>query len=105
MSVARLLARWSSAVGLPCLVLLGAPSAVAGQAAVPPAAVPGSAQTLRSAVQVADSLLAAFDMEGSYAALTARLDVEPDDFEARWRAARVALGFGIMGPDPETRRA
>lgn len=107
MGVVRLRARWSSTVGMPCFVLLGAASAVAGQTTkVPPDAGTGVAPALveRSAVEVADSLLAAFDMEGSYAALTARLEAEPDDFEARWRAARAALGFGITGPDPEARR-
>ncbi len=108
MSVIRLLARWSCTVGLPCLVLLGAPSGAAAQTRkVPPGAGTGAAPALveQSAVEVADSLLAAFDMEGSYTALTARLEAEPDDFEARWRATRLAIGFGIMGPDAEARRA
>lgn len=108
MGVVRPLARRSPPVGVCCLVLLAAPSALPAQTAtVPPAAVTRASPALpeRSAVEIADSLLAAFDMEGGYAALTARLETEPDDSEARWRATRLAIGFGIMAPDPEARRA
>ncbi len=59
----------------------------------------------KTAAEISDSLLFAGDSEASYAVLVARLGVEPDDFEARWRATRAALGFGIMGADADTRRS
>lgn len=79
--------------------LVCAPVALGAQTAPPPP------PPERSAVEIADSLLGAKDSEGSYAVLAARLEVAPDDFEARWRATRGALGLGIMGPDRESRRA
>jgi hypothetical protein len=48
--------------------------------------------------------LSAGDVEGSYAVLSARLAGDPDDFEARWRATRGALGLGIAGATREERR-
>jgi len=57
-----------------------------------------------TAVQIADSLLSAGDVEGSYAALEAQLDRDPDDFEARWRATRAALGLGIAGATHQERQ-
>lgn len=81
------------------VLLACAPSALGAQttAELPPPE--------RSAVEMADSLLGVKDTEGSYAVLAARLEAAPDDFEARWRATRAALGLGIMGPDRESRRA
>ncbi len=105
-SVARLPRSRVAGLALVCLSCL--PGGLAGQSAAPPSAVrPGESPVAlaRSAVEIADGLLAENDMEGSYAALVARLEVDPDDFEARWRAARGALGFGIMGPDRQSRTA
>ncbi|NJD19590.1 MAG: hypothetical protein FIA95_09965 [Gemmatimonadetes bacterium] len=58
----------------------------------------------KAAVEISDSLLAAGESEASYSVLVARLGIVPDDYEARWRATRGALGLGIMGADKETRR-
>jgi tetratricopeptide (TPR) repeat protein len=69
--------------------------------------VPARADTAarpKSAAEISDSLLTAGDAEASYSVLIARLGVAPDDFEARWRATRAALGLGIMGADADTRR-
>ncbi|HSW29361.1 MAG TPA: tetratricopeptide repeat protein [Longimicrobiales bacterium] len=76
---------------------------LAGQA-VPPTDTSADTAVAKTAAEVSDSLLAAGDTEASYAVLVARLGVFPDDFEARWRAARAALGLGIMGADADTRR-
>jgi tetratricopeptide (TPR) repeat protein len=97
----------SCAVGIAAGAALAWPPApAAGQAAPPPAVkpAPDGAAPSKSAAEISDSLLAAGDSEASYAVLVARLGVEPDDYEARWRATRGALGLGIMGADAETRR-
>ena len=52
-----------------------------------------------SAIEAADALLDSMDAIGSYRRLVARLEVDPDDFAARWRAARAALALGIMETD------
>ena len=71
-------------------------------------AQPATAVVKRSpaspAVAIADSLLGAGDLPGSYAVLAARLAEAPDDYEARWRATRSALGMGIVGTTHEARR-
>jgi len=81
---------------------IGEPLA-AQSVAVSADSAPGGS-VVKSAAEISDSLLAAGDPEVSYAVLVARLGVEPDDYEARWRATRGALGLGIMGADRETRR-
>jgi len=81
------------------------PGALAAQSA--PTSDPAYAApqaSVRSAVEIADSLMTEEDTEGSYAVLAARLEVAPDDFEARWRATRGALGLGIMGADRDIRQ-
>lgn len=62
----------------------------------------GRAQALDDApvaVVVADSLYAALDVPGAMAVLSARVAAAPDDFEATWRAAGVALTLAILTED------
>lgn len=97
----------SRAAALATLGVLLAPPAAR---LVPPLGAqqaPAQADTVaraKSAVEISDSLLAAGDAEASYAVLVAYLGVAPDDFEARWRATRDALGLGIIAADREARR-
>lgn len=65
---------------------------------------PDPASADKTAAEISDSLLAEGDSEASYSVLVARLGLVADDYEARWRATRAALGLGIMAPDKETRR-
>lgn len=51
------------------------------------------------AVQQADMLYLAGEPEQSYDVLTKRIEAEPDDFEALWRAARAAVVVGIAQQD------
>lgn len=78
-------------------------AAQAGVLAPQSAAKSGPHAEVKSAVAVADSLLAAGDLEKSYAVLAVRLAASPDDYEARWRATRGALGLGIVGTTHEIR--
>ena len=63
-----------------------------------PAAAPRA-----EAIARADSLLQAERVEDAMATLDERLRTAPDDFEARWRAARAAVTLGILasGTDDE----
>jgi hypothetical protein len=56
------------------------------------------------AVEAADSLLYAGDSEGAFAVLAAHLGSAPDDFEARWRAVRIAVSLSEVGPSHAVRR-
>lgn len=56
-----------------------------------------------TALEVADSLANASDLEGAYAVLSVRLDVVPDDVEALILALQTAMALGIMGGDAPTR--
>jgi len=78
------------------VVLASTPSAVWGrQENVVPIPIPVEALA-RSAVEEADSLFDALDARAALDRLRIRLEVAPDDFEARWRAARAALAFAVM---------
>lgn len=50
-----------------------------------------------------DSLYRAMDAEGAMGLIRARLAVAPEDFEATWRAAAVALTLGVLAQDPAAR--
>jgi tetratricopeptide (TPR) repeat protein len=50
----------------------------------------------RPAAEVADSLFWALDPLASLDVVESRLEFQPRDFEARWRAARAALVLGVM---------
>ncbi len=91
------------ALGLLLTLLLLAPGPLSGlQTPVPVIQVQPRTLT-RSASETADSLFDAMEPVASLDVLEARLEWEPDDFEARWRAARAALVLGIMGSDWVTR--
>ncbi|NJD19592.1 MAG: hypothetical protein FIA95_09975 [Gemmatimonadetes bacterium] len=64
---------------------------------------PTQATEARS-VALADSLLQAGDDTAAYEILDARLAAAPDDFEARWRAVRIALSRAVLGPSHGVRR-
>ena len=107
MTSPRLVACCTVAVAVVGMALALRPPALAAQAVPPPDTAPRAAAdtaATKTAAEIPDSLLAAGDSEASYSVLVARLGVFPDDFEARWRATRAALGLGIMGADPDTRR-
>jgi tetratricopeptide (TPR) repeat protein len=99
MTSPRLVACSTVAVAVVGMSLALRTPAMAAQTVPPP-----DTTLTKTAAQISDSLLFAGDSEGSYAVLVARLGVFPDDFEARWRATRGALGLGIMGADADTRR-
>lgn len=105
MTVARLVASCTLAAAAAGMGPALRPPPLVGQA-VPGAVAAAVADTsaIKTAAEISDSLLFAGDSEAAYAVLVARLGLEPDDFEARWRATRAALGLGIMGADAETRR-
>jgi hypothetical protein len=72
-----------------------------------PLAAQGAARTGGpgpGAVAVADSLLLAGDEEGSFDVLAAYLASVPDDFEARWRAVRIAVALSVVSPTHGVRR-
>lgn len=94
MTRARLRASWLAALAAAGAVLASSTPPLRAQTPPPKSGAPEEGKT---AAEIADSLFLAGDMEASYAVLTARLGLDPDDFEARWRATRVALGFGIVG--------
>ena len=96
---ARLVASCATAVAALAMAVAPSASPLLGQAA----STPADTAAVKSAAEISDSLLAAGDAEASYAVLVARLGVFPDDFEARWRATRAALGLGILGADADTR--
>lgn len=50
-----------------------------------------------------DSLYRAMDAEGAMGLIRARLAVAPEDFEATWRAAAVALTLGVLAQDQGAR--
>ena len=53
-----------------------------------------------TSVASADRLLDSGAMRASFDLLAAHLGAEPDDFDARWRAARAAVFLGITAGDP-----
>ena len=57
----------------------------------------------RPTVEVADSFYRAMDAPGAMDVLIARLRAAPDDPEATWRAARVALTLGILTEDRDAK--
>ena len=58
---------------------------------------------VQSAADRADSLFSALEPVASLDVAEARLEFEPDDFDARWRAARAALVLGTMAEGWTTR--
>lgn len=56
-------------------------------------------------LEQADSLFLAFDPVAALAVLESHLQEHPDDYAARWRAARAALVLGILEPDSEMAEA
>ncbi len=60
---------------------------------------PGSA-----VVERADGLLHAGASEEAFAVLAAHLGSAPDDFEARWRAVRLAVSLSVTGASHRVRR-
>lgn len=74
------------------LLLLGLTAALAR---------PVAAQTVAADVARADSLLMAEQVESALGLLEARLAAAPDDFEARWRAARAAVWLGVLATGTE----
>ena len=86
-------------VGLVGMMTLGGAEGLLGQTAGP------QGRLTPSAVEVSDSLLYAGEIRRAYEVLDARLEFEPADFAAAWRAVRAALGLGILGEDHETRLA
>ena len=54
-----------------------------------------------TAVAAADSLFFSMEPLASFRRLEARVDVAPNDYEARWRAARAALVLGVIEDDRE----
>lgn len=71
-----------------------------------PGVIPIPVEALvRSTVETADSLFDALDAQSALDRLRIRLEGAPNDFEARWRAARAALALAVMtrrGPDRVT---
>ena len=89
--VMRLLRPWA----LPALCL--ALNATTGWAQAPAQATVGTvAPLVPETVVAADSLFFAMDPLSAFRRLEVRVEVAPDDYEARWRAARAALVLGVM---------
>lgn len=81
-------------------------SPTAGQEREPPAGVrvpEALSASVPPALQVADSLFMAGDLERAWAVVQARLDVAGDDVEARVQAVQIALALGLMGRGPTLR--
>lgn len=98
------LRRWRAGA-LSLLVVSAAPVGVRAQETRPPAIVaPPVAPLVRPAVEAADSLFDALDAVGALRRLEARIEAEPDDFEALWRAGRAALSLGVIARDADARR-
>lgn len=91
-----MLRRTARLLGLSLTLSISAPcTAEAMQTSARPVQVAPTA-LLQSSADRADSLF--YDMEplASLDVAESRLEFEPDDFEARWRAARAALVLGTM---------
>lgn len=80
-------------------------------ASLAPATAPAQvgAQEIRAlrppATEWADTLLARGDAAEAYRVVRARTEFEPGDYGAQWRAARLAVGLGVIETEPERRIA
>jgi len=66
-----------------------------------PLTVPAVRPLVPTAVATADSLFFSMEPLASFRRLEARVDIAPNDYEARWRAARAALVLGVIEEDRE----
>lgn len=87
---------------VPLLILAGV--ALPGLAgAQEPTVATTLAAPVSSPIARADALLESGEARASLAILEAVLEEDPDDFDARWRAARGAVVVGLLTPDRDTR--
>ena len=76
--------------------LILAPGTTAASAQAPALSVGPVARLVSPTLAVADSLFFAMEPDSALLRLEVRLEVAPDDFEARWQAARAALVLGTI---------
>ncbi len=96
----------SRAARFPSVALVAIVSGAAGFGFVPATVSPASGQErpiqvdparpMPTPVERADNLMAGGDVRASFDLLEGYLQSHPEDFEARWRAARAAVYMGIL---------
>ncbi len=83
------------------LAVAASPATGGAQTHLSPITTSAPLPLVRSSITVSDSLFMSGHPNGAMALLEARLDTNPNDFEALWRAARTALAIGILNGSGE----